>query len=221
MLESTETTAVELSALRDRELRPLMSSLRNLELEQFQYVSVHVPSKFKLLEESEVSAALRSCIELEIPIVIHPDVISEPKHWHGFDHLLCIENMDKRKRTGRTVEELEQFFSLFPNATFCLDLAHARQVDSTMTEARRMLRRFGDRLRQLHISEIDAVGHHHGLSLASILGIQGVSRMVDASIPIIIESMVAETEIEREILSVRRALASPQDAQLADWGALA
>lgn len=68
------------------------------------------------------------------PIVLHPDAINDVDLWRGFGSLLCIENMDKRKPIGRTTLELRQIFSEFPDACFCLDLAHARQVDSSMTE---------------------------------------------------------------------------------------
>lgn len=225
MLEGADTNPVELSALRDHELVPLMKALGGLELGTFKYVSIHVPSKLKSLSEAAVAAALRPCIDLGIPLVLHPDVIRDASCWTPFGSLLCIENMDKRKSTGRTTAELDVFFAAFPRATFCLDIAHARQVDSTMTEARRMLRRFGDRLRQVHISEIDAEGHHERLSLATILASQSVAGLIDESVPIIIESMIPAHDIKREIDAVRRALTPPtRDTaswQCRDWGELA
>src|SRR5262245_48395114 len=126
MLQGADTAAIELSALRDHELGPLMQALSDLDLGGFDYVSIHVPSKFKSLTEAAVAEALRPCIDLGIPVVIHPDVIRGPACWTLFGSLLCIENMDKRKATGRTITELDSFFAAFPKATFCLDLAHAR-----------------------------------------------------------------------------------------------
>lgn len=225
LLSTHRTEAIELSALRDHELAPLMTALDDLSLERFEYFSIHVPSKFKTLAEPAVASLLRPCIERRIPIVLHPDVIREPECWTPFGHLLCIENMDKRKKTGRTLDELEPFFARFPEAGFCLDIAHARQIDSTMTEARLMLRRFRHRLRQIHISEIDAGGHHNRLSYATVLASQNLAALIDGSVPIIIESMVPETEIDREIDSVERALTEPVrstvDSEYGDWGELA
>ena len=225
MLAGAETKAIELSALRDTELGPLMQALSGLDLREFAYVSIHVPSKFKSFTEAEVAAALHPCIDLKIPLVIHPDAIRDPSRWELFGSLLCIENMDKRKQTGRTIAELDYFFSSLPRATFCLDIAHARQIDSTMTETRQMLRRFGERLRQVHISEIDAEGHHERLSLATILASQSVAALIEQDTPIIIESMIPAKDIKREIDAVRRALTpSARESsgwEYRDWGELA
>jgi hypothetical protein len=66
--------------------------------------------------------------------------------------------MDLRKPTGRTVGELSDAFRELPAVTFCCDPGHARQVDPTMGEAMRNLRTFGDRLRQLPVSEVNSRG---------------------------------------------------------------
>ena len=63
--------------------------------------------------------------------------------------------MDRRKGTGRSVSELSMFFKLLPKARMCMDLGHARQVDSSMVGAYQMLTIFADRIVQLHISEVD------------------------------------------------------------------
>ena len=224
MLAGAGTSAIELSALRDHELDPLMQALGGLQLSEFEYVSVHVPSKFKSLTEAQVAAALHPCIKRNFPIVVHPDVIREPSCWAPFGALLCIENMDKRKHTGRTVGELAGFFSTFPEATMCLDIAHARQIDSTMAEARQMLKQFGGRLRQVHISEIDAQGHHKRLSLTTILASQSLAALIPEEVPIIIESMIPEQDMRREMDAVRRALKPAREVSASarrDWGELA
>lgn len=225
MLASKGTRALELSALRDHELAPLMAALNDLPVDQFSYFSIHVPSKFKTLDEAAVAAQLLPCIERGIPIILHPDVIEQPSCWAPFGSVLCIENMDKRKKTGRTLDELEPFFSIFPEAGFCLDIGHARQIDSTMTEARLMLRRFGHKLRQIHISEIDAAGHHNPLSLATVLASQSVADLIGDEVPVIIESMIQEDDIDQEMASVEMALKVPPrpatEVEFTDWGELA
>src|SRR6266571_708705 len=122
MLSAFNMKAVELSALREHEVDPLMRAIANLDLHRYSYVAVHVPSAFRTLTEAESAARLSLCIDLNIPIVIHPDAIADPRCWEPFGSLLCIENMDKRKPTGRTTNELDHFFSLLPKATFCLDV---------------------------------------------------------------------------------------------------
>src|SRR4051794_1997340 len=68
------------------------------------------------------------------PVVVHPDVIFDRPRWRVLGEALFIENMDKRKPVGRTVEELQEFFRDLPAARFCFDIGHARQVDPSMTE---------------------------------------------------------------------------------------
>jgi hypothetical protein len=223
MLKNCRATTVELSALRDHELGALVEALPTLDLQRFSYVSVHVPSQFRTLSESQVAAGLRKCIDLGISIVIHPDSIQDRDCWRSFGSLLCIENMDKRKRTGRTADELDPFFATYRDATFCFDIAHARQVDSTMTEARRMLRRFGDRLQQVHISEIDGQGHHKRVSVATVLASQSIASLIKQTTPIIIESMIPAQSIPMELDAADRALAAPSGAgwEYSDWGELA
>jgi hypothetical protein len=88
-----------------------------------------------------------------------------------------------------------------------------------------MLRRFGERLRQVHISETDAEGHHERLSLVTILASQSVAALIDENVPIIIESMIPAKDIKREIDAARRALTpSAREAsgwKYRDWGELA
>jgi len=103
-------------------------------------------------------------------------------------------------------------------------VGHARQIDSTMSEPRQMLRRFGLRLRQIHISEIDAQGHHHGVTLATILANRNIVDLIGQDIPAIIESQVPANEIEREIAAVEQALEpstdTASDRESMDWGEL-
>jgi hypothetical protein len=133
--------------------------------------------------------------------------------------------MDKRKSTGRSVAELERFFEMFPDATFCFDLAHARQVDTTMLGARRMLKRYEARLRQVHISELDSAGRHHRLSQASVVAGRRVASLIPESVAIVIESMIPQDQIAHEVAIVQRALSTAPDEaaswECQDWGALA
>lgn len=206
MVADNGASVVELSALRDHELPALMRVLVELDLTAFTYVSVHAPSRFRELREAVVIELLTKCIDLEIPVVLHPDAMSDVAGWEQFGELLCIENMDNRKPKGRTRDELAPFFEKLPAARFCLDLAHARQVDGTMTAAREMLRSFGDRLGQIHMSEIDSAGRHYGLSRASVRSFRRIARLIPETTPIILESPVTENELHEELMLARLAL---------------
>lgn len=206
MLRETDVTAVELSALRPNELQPLVGALDELDLRQFSYVSFHAPSRIERDEEEHVVEVLDRVHEKQWPIILHPDVVSDFSLWRHFGALLCIENMDKRKPIGRSVEELGNAFVELPEATFCFDIGHARQYDSSMTEAYKMLREYGRRLRQVHVSEVNTSSRHDVLSYASILAFQDVADLVPPEVPLILETPVQQQEIESEIERAREAL---------------
>lgn len=197
--------AIELSALRTGELPQMVQSLSELDLAGFSYVSVHAPSTFSLEEESQVVRHLQT-VPAGWPIILHPDTISNWPAWLEFGNQLLIENMDKRKPDGRTADELKRVFERLPEAGLCFDLAHARQVDPTMTEALLILREFGSRIRQVHLSEVSTGSKHARLSYGAILAYRGVGTRIPSDVPIILEGPVDENEVESEIRLARQAL---------------
>lgn len=198
-------TAVELSALRDHELPDLVSALPSLDLRTFAYVSFHAPSKLQTLDEQTVFALLLRLPE-SWPIVAHPEILRTPSLWRRLGARLCLENMDDRKTTGRTPGELRELFEQFPEASFCLDLGHARQIDPTMASALRMLRELGGRLRQVHVSEVGTRGEHLPLGATTRMSFAHVAHRIPAECPLIIESVIPAEQMERELDVVSAAL---------------
>jgi hypothetical protein len=203
------TRAVELSALREEELDPLLRSLDQLtdQLRAFRYVSFHAPSKLVKLSESEVVAKLKQVADRGWAIIVHPDVINHAALWRGLGSAVCIENMDKRKRVGRTAAQLRRIFQELPEATFCFDIGHARQVDPTMQEAEALLRCFKDRLRQVHMSYVNFQSGHERLKYEGIVAYQRVAQWIDEEVPIILETPVQQNEVDEEISSAERVFA--------------
>ena len=62
-----------------------------------------------------------------------------------------------------------------------------------------MLRRFGARLRQIHISELDSAGRHHGLSIVTTLATRRILPLLREDVPAIIESQVKPDRIAAEL----------------------
>jgi hypothetical protein len=212
---SRRIRAVELSALRDHELPELISALPSLDLSDFVYVSFHAPSKLQTLDEQTVFELLFRLPEAW-PIVVHPEILRTPALWGQLGARLCLENMDDRKTTGRTPAELRVLFEQFPDASFCLDLGHARQIDPTMASALRMLRDFGGRLRQVHVSEVGMRGEHLPLGATTRMSFAQVAHRIPPDCPLIIESVIPSERIERELDAVLAALeAAPAEAAMA------
>jgi hypothetical protein len=206
MLDHKEVQTVELSALRRDELVPLLQAIPSLDLSGFQYVSIHAPGQFEANWEAALWEQLCREKTRGWPIVLHPDSIIDFGLWRELGASVCIENMDKRKPVGRSAVELAGIFAQLPDATFCFDIGHARQFDPTMTEAWAILRQFGSKLRQVHVSEVNTRSKHDRLSYASILAFQEVAHLIPESIPLILETPVSEAEIDEEIARVREAL---------------
>lgn len=191
LLRATHLAVVELSALRESELPELMDSLDALDLTPFSYVSVHVPTVLKHMTEGAVIECLKPALRKQLPVIVHPDIIRNHEIWRTrVGSLLTIENMDKRKPGGKTVAELAEVFSALPESGFCFDVAHAAQVDPSMTEAAQILRNFGSRIRQVHASGVNTSSGHGKLSITASFSISRISHLVPPNVPIILESPV-------------------------------
>jgi hypothetical protein len=194
-------SAVELSALRDHELQPLVEAVSGLDLKEFEYVSFHAPSKLGALDENAVFDLLKNLPE-SWPIIAHPEIIRTSSLWTRLGSRLCVENMDNRKAGGRTVAELRDIFASLPNATFCLDVGHAKQIDPTMITAILMLREFGGRLRQIHVSDVGPRGEHRSVGVMARLAFSRVAAYIPKTCPLIIESIIDPEQIDHEMRAV-------------------
>lgn len=200
MLEHLPNTpAIELSALREAELPILVAALPGLALKRYKHVSLHAPSKLVAYTENQVVDLLLQVAQLKIPVIVHPDIITDFNLWRQLGSFLVIENMDKRKAVGRTTEDLERLFSLLPDARFCLDLAHAKQVDPYMVECAKMLRQFRGRLLQFHISDVSSDSNHVAINGEAIRAFRKVQTLIPPNIPFIIESPVMEVYVTKEL----------------------
>ncbi len=206
ILDGTHTSVVELSALRENELAPLIEGLDSLDVSRFTYISVHAPSRYEPSHEREIINRLRNVASRNWHIILHPDAVHEFAAWNVFRDLVLIENMDKRNQTGRTAQELSAIFAKLPHAGLCFDLGHCKQVDPTMNEAYLILRNFKNRLRQLHLSEVNSRSTHDPLSGVSIGAFARISHLIPENVPVILESPVADSDVEAEIDRARLAL---------------
>lgn len=156
---------IELTAIRGR----LGSLLRFLDavpdaLEAFERVSIHAPA------ETEGSAVdvVRLLEPLPFDVVLHPDVYGSERDCLRLGSRAVFENMDIAKEFGRDVADLRRVFAAFPQAGFCLDVAHVFTNDHTLLLGHELIDEFGGRLRQLHVSGIEADGTHRPTTQADL-----------------------------------------------------
>lgn len=217
LLDPTRANAVELSALRAVELDALLSAvpslLKRLQ-KRYEYISFHAPTDFE--NEEALVERLKAVADLKMNIIVHPDTIHDISLWKGLGSRLCLENMDSRKPVGRTAEELRSFYEQLPEARLCFDIAHARQVDSSMTEGLRIVEEFRDRLVQVHLSEVNSKGKHFSMSFAAKRAYEPFAEIM-STVPVILESVVANDGIAGEIAETERLLSFRQ-SRVGRWG---
>lgn len=158
-VEQTSTFATELAALSEPELKDLRYFLAHVGPLPFHYLSVHAPVKQLRAEEEEMVSWLAALPLSVRAIVAHPDTIHDFALYRTLGSRLVIENMDARKATGRTPDELAPVFAQLPEAGFCFDIAHAWSIDPSMKLAGELLDRFGGRLRHVHLSSLQDGKH--------------------------------------------------------------
>lgn len=207
-LRKAGITTVELSAMRVSEFDKLFKAFREDSslLDGFEYISVHAP-KFGEEDEKKVSDQLGYFAEAGFPIIIHPQFLYTTELWRQFGNDLCIENMDQRSY-GQTKYELKQIFKRFPEASFCFDIGHTRQLDPSMDEGRKIIKTFNSRCREVHISEVRSNNLHVSISPECSDDFKKISNLIPESdsegnpIIIIIESMIPFYSIEWELNTV-------------------
>ena len=198
LLQDLPGDAIELSALRVNEIRPLVEALPHLNLCRYEHISVHLPSNFSAEEEVAIGELLWNLPHTWL-LILHPDVIHDFSIWRRFAGRIAIENMDRRKSRGRTAEELDCCFTQLPEAKLCFDIGHARQFDPSMAEAYLILSRFSSRLAQVHVSEVDSQSRHALITYAAELAFREVAHMIPESTPLILESRVLPEQIPSEM----------------------
>ena len=201
--------AIELSALREDELDCLIAALPDLDLSAFSYRSFHAPSELHRLTSAELAEKLAPIATAGFPIIVHPNIIGEDfAPWRHLGESVLLENMDTRKPVCRTAREMLPYFEALPDARFCFDIGHAHQVDPTMTVAFEFLHRFRTKLAEIHISDVSWNCKHRPIGTAAALSFHGAARWIPDDVPVIIESVITEDEIEHELETVRRCLDS-------------
>ncbi len=208
MLERHRLKAIELSALRVEELPALLGAISTLPLHQHTHVTIHAPSKFPPGSEHVVADQLARVASTVTGFIVHAEAIRDPAPWRALGDKVFVENADGRKHTGRTVEEFRRIMDELPDAKVCLDLAHVHQVDPTLLEAHRMIRAFGDRVAQIHLSQLDHACRHQALSLGFVAELRRLAPMLPST-AVILESMVMPAAIARQVELARACFEGP------------
>ena len=197
--------AVEYSALREHELGPLAEFLLKHGRGPFAHVSFHAPSQFSPENEAGIVDLLKVLAQkLDVWIVAHPDSIKNFHLWRNLGAHLCIENMDHRKPVGRSADELEKVFGELPEAKLCFDIGHAHEIDRSMSIAYEIVKRFRDRIIQVHASEVTDTCEHRAFTASSEAAFSRVASLIPENAAVILETVVPTEEVSGQMQKARQ-----------------
>jgi len=125
----------------------------------FDRVSVHAPLPNREASPSRIVERLED-LAADFDVVFHPDVFRDELSVARLGGHAVFENMDVQKSFGKDVDDVATVLDEFPASGFCLDVAHVWTNDRSLRPGHVLLDRFGDRLRQVHVSGIEADGTH-------------------------------------------------------------
>ena len=197
-IKGTGCRIVELNFLRLEELNLKQLAKLAPRLDDFDHVGLHAP-KHDYGQNDTTRRVFDSISELNEKrvldmVVFHPDTVIDFGVFADVPFRVALENMDNRKGSYKTAAELEELFTRFPNFSMVLDVNHAFSNDPTTKLAADFYEKLGPKISWVHLSGY--AGGHEPLFQTKQLEI--IRSIWDFGMPIIIESVLAADELERE-----------------------
>ena len=189
LLKDKPFSVIEIGLLKGHDFfRFVEEESHAIDLSMYDHISIHAPKLKEVGIRTEKD--LVRCLKLlpgEWNITHHPDSIKDFSLWEEFGCRLRLENMDARKRTGKTVEELRGIFKKLPDACMCFDIAHAEHIDGTMELGREMCIEFADKIKQIHLSRCLANSKHTTINTEILRSFSKVAAYFPYGCPIVLE----------------------------------
>lgn len=200
----TGARAIELMCHTTRHLMHLSSGTFD-HIKKFDHISIHAPAyayddsvgSHEILKQlADVSKIFSAAY-----VVFHPDAVERWDVISRYDMPIAIENMDDRKKSFRTYDDVKKLLDAYPFG-LVIDLQHCYVNDPSMHLARELHTHLNDRLVGYHISGYDPKMLHVPLfETEQKLIIEAMERR---DVPIIIESSFAAYDDAQKELNYMR-----------------
>ena len=154
-------TSIELSS---RLIRPdnyyhLLDEFLESSFEGVQYLSLHfpaIPDKWRYGKNKETEEVLKRAYHIHSNhpldlVIVHPNVVDDFNVFKDLPYPVGFENMDWRKESYKTPEEMEKLLDENPKAKFVMDVNHIYTNDKSMALAEKFWK-FENRLAEIHLS---------------------------------------------------------------------
>lgn len=189
-----ELGAVKLPSFDSIKLKQLTSD----NLAEFDYISLHAPKfgyghndgTYKIFEKIKQVNAIRTLDW----VVVHPDEVIDFSVFKEVGFKVAFENMDNRKKSHKTPDELVKLFAENPQFGFVLDVTHSFSNDPTMQLVADFYKKLGGRIVEIHLSGYS--GYHEPISETKQPEI--IKAIQNFDVPIIVESVISPQDIKKE-----------------------
>ena len=172
--------------------------------DKISHYSIHTPTRHPYQDDEEshriLQAVEKICWEFPIQnIVIHPDNVIDWSVFKQYKHLpFPIENMDDRKKSYKSVEDIKNLLDEYPYMWFTLDLQHCFTNDPSMQLAKDFHKELWHKIVQYHLSWYHPEYLHYPLFRTQQNEI--IAALQNRDLPIIIESTFDhQDELAKEI----------------------
>lgn len=203
IIRQTEANILEIcTSIDEKRIEPLFKE----KFGQFKYKSLHWGYESSMQVYKQLAIAKKLIKEQDVQIaLIHPDGVPKDYYIKALvnDIPLAVENMDKNKKNGFKLTELEQLIKNF-KINFVLDVQHAYEHDREMKYAENLFDIVKDTLVHLHVSgEIEDNCHalvHKSNNSSKIINFIG-KILSEKNVPIILEGEYKNSaELNTEII---------------------
>ncbi|MBI2063607.1 MAG: hypothetical protein HYT65_01275 [Candidatus Yanofskybacteria bacterium] len=172
--------------------------LRASDLRGFDYVSLHAPvSNYGFngdtVEIFQQINWLNSWRPLDL-VVFHPDTVEDFSIFRKAEFKFAFENMDKRKKTFKSVKDMAELAGQFEDFKMVLDVNHALTNDPTLALTAEFYKELGDKIAQIHLSGY--AGYHEPLFQTQQAEI--IKSIRNPNVPIIVEGVLKPEEVTME-----------------------
>ena len=131
-------------------------------------------------------------------VVVHPDLVDD---WGVFDKFVipvAIENMDNRKMSFRTLQELREFFQKYPHFKLVFDVQHWVVNGYDVNRIPAILDEFQDRIVGVHLSGVGSDKYHIPVCRNNQRELVESLQDLPAHIPIVLEGVCADIDEMRQ-----------------------
>lgn len=159
---------------------------------------------WRLLQNLEMFCGITKDIDY---VVVHPDLVDD---WDVFDEIsipVAIENMDNRKKSFRTLQELRDFFQKYPHFKLVFDVQHWVVNGYDFNHIPEVLDEFHDRIVGVHLSGVGSDKYHIPVCRNNQRELVESLQNLPAHIPIVLEGVCVDVdEMRQEIGYVKNIL---------------